>query len=172
MASPEKQRALVMKPKQAKELIADITKRGWVKVGDKYLPPSQAKNIKKAKPKKPKDKITGWIDDDRNIRNKENNKEPFIKLVEQELGLNVWPEFYFSTERKYRLDFAIPTLKIAIEVQGGIWAKGNSGHSSGTGIKRDMDKSNLAQSLGWFLIKVIPNELLSLKTLELIKSRI
>ena len=167
-----------MKLKQAKELIADITKRGWVKVGDKFLPPSQAKDIKKAKPKKPKVKITGWIDDDRNIRNKQNNKEPFIRLVEQELGLEVWPEFYFSTERKYRLDFAIPVrqggsdLKIAVEVQGGIWAKGNSGHSSGTGIKRDMNKSNLAQSLGWFLIKVTPNELLSLNTLELIKSRL
>ncbi len=167
-----------MKPKQAKELIADITKRGWIKVGDKYLPPSQAKEVKKAKPKRPKAKITGWIDDDRNIQNKKDNREPFIRLVEQELGVDVWPEFFFSTERKYRLDFAIPVrkdgseLKIAIEVQGGIWMKGNSGHSSGTGIKRDMDKSNLAQSLGWFLLKVTPNELLSYKTLELIKSKL
>lgn len=29
-------------------------------------------------------------------------------LIEKEFGLTVWPEFYFSTERLYRIDYAIP----------------------------------------------------------------
>ncbi|MGJ1444279.1 hypothetical protein ACR788_23640, partial [Sphingobacterium siyangense] len=95
-------------------------------------------------------------------------------ICKQELGLEVWPEFFFSTERLYRIDYAIPVaidgkiLKIAIEQEGGIWMKGNSGHSSGTGIKRDMDKNNLLQSLGWRLIRRQPSEMISIDTLELI----
>jgi very-short-patch-repair endonuclease len=167
-----------MKLKQAKELIADITKRGWVKVGDKYLPPSQAKDVKKAKSKKPKAKVTGWIDDDRNIRNKQNNKEPFIRLVEQELGLIVWPEFYFSTERKYRIDYAIPIdkngkeIKVAVEVDGGIWSRGKSGHSSGVGIKRDQQKTSLLAANGWRLLRFEPTEILTIGTIDLIKKAI
>ncbi len=179
-----------MKASEARKFVSSLKSRGWVQHNDLILPPNKApvclSSEGQAKPSSKKNKSilepkikSGWIDDYRNIRNKEKQKDVFMKLVEQELGLIVWPEFFFSTERLYRLDYAIPVkwsnstiLKIGIEVQGGIWAKGNSGHSSGTGIKRDMDKSNLAQSLGWFLIKITPDELLTNKTLELIKSRL
>jgi len=93
-------------------------------------------------------------------------------------GLECWPEFYFTTERNYRLDYAIlitlnsGVLKIGVEVSGGIWSKGNSGHSSGKGIKRDQQKASLAASLGWLMITVEPNELMSSRTLELIKNAI
>lgn len=121
---------------------------------------------------------TAWLDDYRNLRNKEHHKDVFMQLVKIELGLEVWPEFFFSIERQYRLDYAIPVavdgsvLKIAIEQQGGIWLKGNSGHSSGTGIKRDMEKSNLLQSLGWRLIQVEPHQIEKEpgQTIELIKN--
>src|SRR5690606_19001925 len=121
---------------------------------------------------------TGWIDDTRNIRNKEKYQDPFILLIKQQLGIEIWPEFFFSTERLYRIDYAIPVLadgtiiKLAIEQEGGIWAKGNSGHSSGTGIQRDMDKNNLLQTSGWKLIRRTPSELLTIETLELINKMI
>lgn len=178
-----------MKPNISKKIIDDIKQRGYVEVDNVFYPPNSpqvltftanagSKAKKKSKSLKTPKIKSGWIDDTRNISNREKQADMFIKLIGQELNLDVWPEFYFSTERLYRLDYAIPVdrsgneLKIAIEVQGGIWAKGNSGHSSGKGIKRDMDKSNLAQSLGWFVIKIEPAELLSIKTLELIKSKI
>lgn len=127
-----------------------------------------------AKKKQSRSKVikTGWIDDSRNIANKNKYKDPFIMMIKQELGLEVWPEFFFSTERRYRIDYAIPVsvdgkvLKIAIEQEGGIWLKGNSGHSSGTGIKRDMEKSNLLQSLGWRLLRKEPSEIYTIRTID------
>ncbi|MHB1023354.1 MAG: endonuclease domain-containing protein [Acidobacteriaceae bacterium] len=58
-------------------------------------------------------------------------------------------EFRFS-ERKYRADFAWPENKLLVEVNGGTWVK--SGHSSGKGIARDYEKSNLAQRLGFVML--------------------
>ncbi|MDM8174792.1 hypothetical protein QT327_10555 [Olivibacter sp. 47] len=151
-------------------LVKEIKSRGWVEIEGVFYRPDSKEALSYKPPKKNKSKIirTGWTDDTRNIRNKEKYADPFVQLVKQELGLDVWPEFYFAVERQYRIDYAIPTHKIAIEVDGGIWMKGNSGHSSGTGIKRDMEKGNLLQSMGWRLIRVQPNELLTDSTLKLI----
>jgi hypothetical protein len=170
----------VLTMKNGKAIIDHVKKSGYVfnNADHTYYPPEQAAALN-IKPVIRKTRIThvktGWIDDTRNLANKAKQTDMFIKLVEQELDLEVWPEFYFSTEKRYRLDYAIPItpnsgeLKIGIEVNGGIWKKGASGHSSGTGIRRDMDKSNLLTSLGWRLISVEPDELLSLSILEAIK---
>ncbi|WP_345213819.1 hypothetical protein [Mucilaginibacter gynuensis] len=188
-----------MKPAQAKAIYQDCKKRGYVEKDNVLYPPGHPEIPALAKPEGrsgTKHVKTGWVDDTRNIANKEKQKDIFITLVKQLLGLEVWPEFYFSTERGYRFDYAIPVckenlltgvkssnsttlinpnsvqLKIAIEVEGGIWAKGNSGHSSGTGIKRDMDKSSLANVNGWTLIRRVPDELCTMETIELIKKAI
>ena len=119
---------------------------------------------------------TGFIDDSLNIRNQANIITPFIQYVKQQTGLICWPEFHFLTDRLYRFDYAIPfgpdniILKIAIEQQGGIHCKGASGHSSGTGIARDMDKASLAAVNGWILIQRVPSDMCSQATIELIKS--
>lgn len=171
-----------MKASVSKAIIADIKSRGYVEVNGVYYPPNSKEAIEFASRSNPKKRAanklkTGWVDDERNLENKAKQADMFMKLIDQVLHVDVWPEFYFS-ERLYRMDYAIPydrsgnEIKIAIEVQGGIWAKGNSGHSSGTGIKRDMDKSNLAQSLGWVVLKIEPSELLTDKTIQLIKSRL
>lgn len=115
---------------------------------------------------------TGCTDDTRNIRNKSNQADSFIRLIRQELEAEVWPEFFFLTDREYRFDYAIPDYKIAIEQEGGVWAKGNSGHSSGKGIMRDMDKSSLANVNGWILIRRTPDQLLTNETLDLIRKAI
>jgi hypothetical protein len=169
-----------MKPAEGKAILDSVLKRGWVRNGDKVLTPSEATalNLKtKRKVKLPKAKRTGWIDDDLNLRNLGKNTDVFIRLVKLDLDLVVWPEFYFTLEKQYRFDYAIPVaadgkvLKIAIEVEGGIWAKGNSGHSSGTGIARDMKKSTLANINGWTLIRCTPTEINKEpgKIIELIK---
>ena len=152
-------------------LIKEVKSRGYVEVNGVMYPPnsSQALSILVKPNKRSKTIKTGWIDDSRNIKNKEKYKDPFIQFVKQELGIEVWPEFYFSTDRLFRIDYAIPEYKIAIEQEGGIWMKGNSGHSSGTGIARDMEKNNLLVEKGWRLIRRQPSEILTIATLEIIK---
>ncbi|PPK99009.1 hypothetical protein [Parapedobacter indicus] len=173
-----------MKSNWGASLVKSLKQRGWQERNNTILPPNLAQVERtinfdvithEKKTKRSKGVKTGWIDDTRNLKSKETQRDTFTMLILQELGLEVWPEFHFSTERRYRIDYAIPVasdgrvLKIAIEQEGGIWAKGNSGHSSGTGIKRDMDKNNLLQSSGWRLIRRTPSELITNETLELIK---
>ncbi|WP_313515145.1 hypothetical protein [Sphingobacterium sp.] len=157
---------------QGKSIVSELVKKNYVLVDNVYYPPNSPKVIHSISPrdKRSKGVRTGWIDDSRNIKNKEKHKDSFIRFIEMELGLEVWPEFHFSVERNYRLDYAIPEYKVAIEVDGGIWMKGNSGHSSGKGIKRDMDKGNLVQLHGWKIIRIEPHELVSDKVLESIKT--
>jgi very-short-patch-repair endonuclease len=76
------------------------------------------------------------------------------------------PEYRFHPERKWRLDFAWPDRKLAVEVEGGVWAadKGRpcqlcgerpkGAHGRGRGILRDIEKGNAAALLGWTLIRV------------------
>ena len=161
-----------MKPRLAKAIISDVKKRGYVEHNNILYPPEQAAKlqISPSKPKRNKPGIkTGDESDYRNIRNKQSYNDEFMMLVKISLNLEIWPEFFFSVERNYRFDYAIPEFKIAIEQEGGIWAKGNSGHSSGKGIQRDMDKSNLAQSHGWNVIRRTPDQMKTHQTIELIQ---
>lgn len=52
-------------------------------------------------------------------------------------------------KKKYSYDFAHPLSKTLIEIQGGIWIKG--GHSTGSGITRDCQKSFQAIVAGFTL---------------------
>ena len=151
-------------------LIKDIKSRGYVEVNGVLYPPNSSKALSMpVKPKKRSKTLkTGDIHDTRNIKNKEKYNDPFIQLVKQELGIELWPEFYFCTERQFRIDYAIPAHKIAIEQEGGIYMKGNSGHSSGTGIARDMEKNNLLVSKGWRLIRRQPYEMLTVDTINIL----
>lgn len=54
-------------------------------------------------------------------------------------------------DRKFAFDFYVAP-DLLIEVNGGTWAKGNSGHSSGTGLARDAEKVSLAAAYGFRVI--------------------
>ena len=60
-------------------------------------------------------------------------------------------EYAFHDTRKFRLDFAVPSLKFGVECDGAIWSKG--AHSTPMGILRDMEKANLAVMLGWSVLR-------------------
>jgi hypothetical protein len=62
------------------------------------------------------------------------------------------PEYQFHRKRKFRFDWAIPALKIAIEYEGLMSEK--SGHTTIAGYTKDTTKYNLAQQLGWKVIRV------------------
>ena len=68
-------------------------------------------------------------------------------------------EFRFHPERKFRLDFAIPEIKVGIEIEGGIWMRGGGGHSHPTGIERDIEKSNLLALADYRLLRFTEKEI-------------
>ncbi len=61
-------------------------------------------------------------------------------------------EWRFHPTRKWRFDLAWPDRLLAVEVQGGIYRGG--GHTTVTGVKRDIEKANAATMLGWRVLYV------------------
>lgn len=61
------------------------------------------------------------------------------------------PEYKFHPDRKWRIDFAWPGLKLAVEIEGGIWTGGR--HTRGAGFMADMEKYNALAVLGWRLLR-------------------
>ncbi len=65
----------------------------------------------------------------------------------------VEPEHEYPTGHgKTRFDFAWPELRLAVEVEGGTWARGR--HSRGAGYAQDVKKYNAATVAGWWVIRV------------------
>lgn len=94
----------------------------------------------------------------------------FIALVQKELDVTVTPEYRFDDTRKWRIDYAIVPHKIAIEVEGGAFTQGR--HTRGAGFIADMEKYNELTRAGWRLIRVTPQKLMSMNTINLIKDLI
>lgn len=88
----------------------------------------------------------------------------------KEHGINLVPEYKFLPDRKFKFDFAIPELMIALEVEGGIWTGGR--HTRPVGFKKDMEKYNLAASNGWLVLRTTPGEVCMEDTLEIVKKTI
>lgn len=106
----------------------------------------------------------------------------FTRLVKSDLRLDCVREYQFHPVRKWRFDYAIPEVKIAIEVEGGVFKErsyiGKDGfihtttggrHTSGVGFLKDMEKYNTATALGWRLLRTTPDNLMSRATFDLIR---
>ena len=96
----------------------------------------------------------------------------FITFIRQNLGAVCMTEFRFHPVRRWRADYCINpvTDKIIVEVEGGACTRGR--HTRGAGFIADMDKYNEATRLGYRVIRVTPDDLLSAKTFDLIKDLI
>lgn len=68
-------------------------------------------------------------------------------------------EFRFHRKRRWRLDWAWPLAKVALEVEGGVWTKGR--HTRPKGFLKDIEKYNAAAALGWRVIRCTPSQLAS-----------
>lgn len=94
----------------------------------------------------------------------------FTVFCKNELGYEPVREFRFHPTRKWRFDYAIPVLKIAIECDGGVWTGGR--HVSPQGYLKDMEKFNAAAELGWVVLKFTPQTLVTSGTIETLRATI
>ena len=58
------------------------------------------------------------------VKTKPALKDYFTAVCESLLHVEVVKEFKFHPTRRWRFDYAIPTHKIALEVEGGVWTGG------------------------------------------------
>jgi very-short-patch-repair endonuclease len=70
-------------------------------------------------------------------------------------------EYKFHPERKWRFDFAIPSLKCAVEFNGGVFDR-NGSHTSLEKIGKDNEKLNAASVLGWKVLRYTADDYESL----------
>lgn len=61
-------------------------------------------------------------------------------------------EHRFHPTRRWRLDYAWPELKLAVEVHGGTYTNGR--HTRGGGFTVDREKMNEAAIYGWTVLEV------------------
>ena len=92
----------------------------------------------------------------------------FVLLCRTDLGVEVLKEYRFHPTRKWRFDYAIPSRRIAIEVEGGVWTQGR--HTRPQGFLGDMEKYNTATLMGWRVFRTTPDRLISQATLRMLKS--
>lgn len=109
-------------------------------------------------------KIRGYTQDDR--KNIPQKKQVIIPKRSKEKDWLAWnlpywcnehcvtleTEYAFHPARKWRFDYAIPSLKIAVEYEG-IFAE-KSRHTTFEGYNADADKYNTAAAMGWKVIRL------------------
>lgn len=94
----------------------------------------------------------------------------FTTVCKTSLGVQLVKEFKFHETRRWRFDYAMPDLKIAIEIDGGVWVNGR--HNRSAGFLGDLDKFNAAASLGWVVLKFTPQNQLKNDSMKLIREAI
>lgn len=66
-------------------------------------------------------------------------------------------EYQFAENRGWRFDFAWPDLKVAVEVEGGVWSQGR--HTRGQGFIDDCEKYSAAAEFGWLVLRYTERDL-------------
>jgi len=75
-------------------------------------------------------------------------------------------EYRFHPTRRWRIDFAWPAHRLAVEVEGGIYRGG--AHTSVTGLKRDIEKGNAITMAGYRLLRFHGDQIKSGEAVRLI----
>lgn len=84
------------------------------------------------------------------------DRYPLVIHVLRRLAPDAVSEFKFHPDRRWRADFAIPSAKLLVEVDGGIWSGGR--HTRGGGFIGDMEKLNAAACLGYRVLRFQPQD--------------
>ena len=104
----------------------------------------------------------------RTTKQRQPSTDAFTLLVRSQLHVECVKEYRFHPVRRWRFDYAIPSHKIAVEVEGGVWTGGR--HIRPQGFLGDVDKYNSAAVMGWKVLRVTPGSLMTNKTLNLLKN--
>ncbi len=95
----------------------------------------------------------------------------FLMFLQHELKwLQIIKEHQFHPIRKWRFDYAIVELKIAVEVDGAVWVGGR--HNRASGYIADMEKLNTAASMGWLVLRITTDDRFCTKTIDMIKATV
>ncbi|MCE7567549.1 endonuclease domain-containing protein [Aliivibrio fischeri] len=121
-----------------------------------YLPQSQLGALAKKLGNKSKRPTSKQSLSDAYIKLHSRIQRNFIGLPEPD------KEVRFHPVRKWRMDYAWPDLKIALEVHGGHHSNGR--HVRGAGFAEDRAKMNEAQLLGWLVLEVTTDNIKDLRT--------
>ena len=79
--------------------------------------------------------------------------EDSFRLLLAHYKITGWQaEFRFCPNRRWRFDFAWPTPKVAVEIEGGVWMTGR--HQRARGYLNDCEKYETALMLGWTVYRV------------------
>lgn len=103
-------------------------------------------------------------------RCKKKEVELVLETHLREIGL---PDFqrelaFCAPERLWRFDYVIGRLKLAIEIEGGIFTSGR--HTRGSGFQEDLDKYNAATSRGWRVFRFSTEDVLSGREIETLRN--
>lgn len=90
----------------------------------------------------------------------------YAALLRQETGGEWVAEHRFHPVRRWRFDFACPALRVAVEIDGGVWTMGR--HNRPSGYVRDMDKFNAAARMGWVVLKFTPQQQWTAGTIDMV----
>ena len=93
--------------------------------------------------------------------------EHLLEFHLAELGVPYEHQFAYVPGRKFRADFALPSLRLLVEVQGGIFSR--AAHGSVTGILADLERGNEAAIAGWYVLRVTPDEVGDGRALALVR---
>ena len=91
---------------------------------------------------------------------------PFLRLLRQAKIPAPETELQFDPTRRWRFDYAWPSHRLALEVDGAIWVQGR--HSRGSGLVKEHEKMNAAAVQGWRILRVQPKDLTNLATIRTI----
>jgi len=68
-------------------------------------------------------------------------------------------EYRFHPARRWRVDYAWPDHKLAVEIEGAVWCQGR--HTRGSGFVKDIEKYNALTLAGWSLLRFTPAQVRS-----------
>lgn len=97
------------------------------------------------------------------------------KLFELALKINNIPEcireYKFHECRLWRIDFCWPNYLLAVEIEGGIWLKGDKlgRHNRPSGFIKDKEKYNELALKGFNLLRFTPSDTKNGKAVDMIE---
>ncbi len=66
---------------------------------------------------------------------------------------------FAAPERKWRFDFAWPSAKVAVEIEGGVYRRGRGAHTAIGKFLGDVEKYNAAVIRGWAVLRYTEKDL-------------